>query len=152
MITDSYLRLSDAQGAITADAVSTNTIDLLVAREIGEGEDIFMVFTVTTTGTGAGTVVFSAIVDTDAALATSVTTLVSSGAYVGTALTAATSTNGLGTQIILRLPPVIASLGKRYLGANYDVTGTVGALKVTCDIVTDISDGKKFYTSGFSIT
>ena len=151
MITDSILRLSENQGAITADAVSTNTIDLLVAREIGEGKDIFMVFTVTTTGTGAGTIVFSAIVDTDPALATSVTTLVSSAAYVGTALVAGTSTDQKGTQIVLRLPPVIASLGKRYLGANYDVTGTVGAVKITCDIVTDVQDGKKFYASGFSV-
>lgn len=151
MITDSILRLSDAQGAITADAVSTNTIDLSVAREIGEGKDIYMIFTVTTTGTGTGTIVFSAIVDTDPGLATSVTTLVSSAAYVGTALVAGTSTDQKGTQIVLRLPPVIASLGKRYLGANYDVTGTVGAVKITCDIVTDVQDGKKFYASGFSV-
>ena len=151
MITDSILRLSENQGAITADAVSTNTIDLSIAREIGEGKDIYMIFTVTTTGTGTGTIVFSAIVDTDPGLATSVTTLVSSAAYVGTALVAGTSTDQKGTQIVLRLPPVIASLGKRYLGANYDVTGTVGAVKITCDIVTDVQDGKKFYASGFSV-
>ena len=53
MITDQLLRLSDAQGPITATAVSTNTVDLQVARDIGEGRELYVVFTVTTAFTGA---------------------------------------------------------------------------------------------------
>ena len=48
MITDKLLRVSEDQ-AVTATAVSTNTIDLGVARDIGEGMDLYMVFTVTET-------------------------------------------------------------------------------------------------------
>jgi len=151
MITDSYLRLSEGQGAITATQNSTNTIDLSVAREIGEGEEINAVFIVTVTGTGTGTVTLSIVTADDAALTTNVTTLVASAAFVGTTLIAVGSAKPLGTSITLRLPPVIASLGRRYLGAVYTVSGTVGAVKFTTDIVVDIQDGQKYYASGFSI-
>jgi len=151
MITDSFLRLSDAQGAITATTNSTNVIDLVQAREIGEGEDIYATFTVTTTGTGTGTVTLSMVTADDAALTTNVTTLVASAALVGTALVAVGSTKPLGTVITLHLPPVIGSLGRRYLGAIYTVSGTVGAVKFTTDIVTDIQDGQKFFASGFKV-
>ena len=39
MITDKLLRVSEDQ-ALTTTAVSTDTIDLSVARDIGEGEDL----------------------------------------------------------------------------------------------------------------
>ena len=81
-------------------------------------------------------------VPTKAALAT---------ALVGTALVAVGSTKPLGTVITLHLPPVIGSLGRRYLGAIYTVSGTVGAVKFTTDIVTDIQDGQKFFASGFKV-
>jgi hypothetical protein len=61
MITDAFLRLENgdsASSAITADRVTENVIDLLQAREIGEGSDLFLVYTVTVDGTGAGDVVF----------------------------------------------------------------------------------------------
>jgi len=53
MITDKLLVVSGSNTpgsaitgqAITADAVSTDTIDLGTARDIGEGSDLFMVFT-----------------------------------------------------------------------------------------------------------
>ena len=151
MITDAYLRLSDAQGAITATTNSTNVIDLLQNREIGEGEDIFANFDVVVTGTGSGTVTLSMVTADDAALTTNVTTLVASAALVGTALVAVGSAKPLGTVINLRLPPSVGSLGRRYLGAVYTVSGTVGAVKFTTDIVTDIQDGQKFYASGFKL-
>jgi hypothetical protein len=51
----------------------------------------------------------------------------------------------------VRLNPQIASLGKRYLGARYTVSGTNTAGKVIADIVMDVQDGKKSYASGFSV-
>ena len=45
MITDALLRLS-ADQAVTASAVSTNTIDLSQIRDIGEGKPLYMVFTI----------------------------------------------------------------------------------------------------------
>jgi hypothetical protein len=57
----------------------------------------------------------------------------------------------LGTNVAVRLNPQIASLGKRYLGARYTVSGTNTAGTVVADIVMDVQDGKKFYASGFAV-
>ena len=46
MITDSLLRVSEDQ-AVTSTAVSTNTVDLGVARDVGEGTALYMNFALT---------------------------------------------------------------------------------------------------------
>ena len=45
MILDSQLKFSDSQ-AVTASAVGTNVIDLSVARSIGSGEPMVVMFVV----------------------------------------------------------------------------------------------------------
>lgn len=145
MITDKLLRVSTSQ-AVTTDAVSEDTIDLSQARDIGEGKDLYMHFTVdeaVTSATGGSTVEFQVIGSTAAAL-TSPVVLGSSGAIVKTELT-------LGKRIAVRINPLIGSLGLRYIGANYDVSATLTAGKFTADIVETIQDGQKFYASGFSV-
>jgi hypothetical protein len=58
----------------------------------------------------------------------------------------------VGSQYTVVIPPLVGSVGQRYLGAYYDVTGTNPSTgKVTADIVTNIQDGKKFYASGFTV-
>lgn len=143
MITDKFLRVSDAQ-AVTTTAVSTDKIDLSVAREIGEGDDLFMVFSVGTAFAGGTSINFQVTVADDAALSTNATTIGMSGVILTAALTAS-------SQQVVRLNPQIASLGRRYLGATYTVVGTMSAGTVTADIVTDIQDGKKFYANGFAV-
>ena len=145
MITDKYLRLSEAQEVLTS-AVSTNTIDLSQARDVGEGKPLYMVFTVTTAFTraaGALTVTFNALIDDDAALG-SPTTLASTGAIAKADLTA-------GAQFVLQIPPVIGSKGLRYLGASFTNSATADTGKVTVDIVETFQDGKKFYPSGYTV-
>jgi cyclophilin family peptidyl-prolyl cis-trans isomerase len=143
MITDKFLRVSDAQ-AVTTTAVSTDKIDLSQARDIGEGDDLYMVFTVGTAFAGGTSINFNVTVADDAALSTNATTIGMSGVIVTASLTAA-------SQFIVRLNPQIASLGRRYLGATYTVVGTMSAGTVTADIVSDIQDGKKFYAGGFAV-
>lgn len=143
MITDKFLRVSDAQ-ALTTTAVSTDKVDLSQARDIGEGDDLYMVFTVGTALAGGTSVNFQVTVADDAALSTNATTIGMSGVVLTAALVA-------GAQFMVRLNPQIASLGRRYLGATYTIVGTFSAGTVTADIVTDIQDGKKFYASGFSV-
>lgn len=145
MITDKLLRVSTAQ-AVTTDAVSTDTIDLSVARDIGEGKDLYMHFivdTAATSDTADSTVTFNVIGSAAANLGTP-TILGSSGPIVKTALTA-------GKRVAVRINPQIASLGLRYLGAQYDVSATLTAGAFTADIVEAIQDGQKFYASGFSV-
>jgi hypothetical protein len=151
MITDKLLRVAEDQ-AVTASAVSSNSIDLTqhtgIGAEIGEGHPLYMVFTVTTTFDTLTSLTFNICADTGANLATSNTVLASTGA-----VTLAGGGLAAGKQHILQIPPVIASLGKRYLGASFTVGGSsANNGKVTVDIVETIQDGKKYYASGFSVT
>jgi hypothetical protein len=58
-----------------------------------------------------------------------------------------------GRQYVVALPPQIASLGLRYLGARYDVNGTNPTTgSILAEIVHNVQDGRKFYASGFSVT
>lgn len=144
MITDKLLRVSTDQ-AVTTTAVSTDTVDLSVARDMGEGGDLYMNFAMTEAFAGGTSTNFEVIIADNAALSSNVVVIGASGAIVTADLT-------LGKNVAVRLNPQIASLGKRYLGARYTVSGTNTAGKVTADIVTDIQDGRKYYASGFSVT
>jgi hypothetical protein len=143
MITDKLLRVSTDQ-AVTTTAVSTDTVDLSVARDMGEGGDLYMNFAMTEAFAGGTSTNFEVIIADNAALSSNVVVIGASGAIV-------TASLGLGINVAVRLNPQIASLGKRYLGARYTVSGTNTAGKVTADIVTDVQDGKKFYASGFTV-
>jgi hypothetical protein len=143
MITDINLRVSTAQ-ALTTTAVSTDKVDLTQARDIGEGENLYMNFAVPTALTGGTSVNFEAVVADDAALTTNVTVVGASGAIAAASLVA-------GYNTAVHLQPQIASLGRRYFGARYTIVGTFGAGTVTTDVVHDIQDGKKFYASGFTV-
>ena len=144
MITDKLLRVSEDQGAITSTVVSTDKIDLSVARDIGEATPLYMNFAVTTAFTGAGTVKFEVITSASDSLG-SPTVIGSSDAIT------AGSTLTLGKNVVVRLNPDMGGLGQRYLGARYTVSGTVGAGKVTADVVETIGDGQKSYASGFTV-
>lgn len=148
MITDNSLLLEvggSASSAITATRVTENVIDLSVARDIGEGEALYMVYTVLVDGTSAGTVTFQVYAADNDAMSTNPVVLAQSAAYVGTDLDAVSASKPNGTVIVLQIPPTIASLGKRYLSGRFVVASTVGAVKCNCTIVKDIQDGLKFY-------
>lgn len=143
MITDKLLRVSEDQ-ALTTTAVSTDTIDLSVARDMGEGGDLFMNFAVTTALAGGTSVKFEVIAATNAALSSGVVVIGSSDAVVTASLVA-------GYNTAVRINPQVASLGQRYLGARYTISGTYTSGKVTADVVIDIQDGRKFYPSGVTV-
>lgn len=146
MIIDKLLRVSEDQ-AVTATAVSTDTIDLGTARDIGEGRDLFVVFTVTEVFATLTSLTFEVITSAAAALS-SPTVIGATGA-----ITLAGGGLAAGKQHVVQIPPQIASLGQRYLGARYTVGGSPATTgKVTADIVLDIQDGRKFHASGFSVT
>jgi hypothetical protein len=151
MITDKLLVVSGSNTpgsaitgqAITADAVSTNTIDLGTARDIGEGSDLFMVFTVVTSFNTLTSLDLEVVISANDDLS-SHTVLAETNVLLA-GLTA-------GRQYVVALPPQIASLGLRYLGARYDVNGTAPTTgSILAEIVHNIQDGRKFYASGFTV-
>ena len=142
MITDKLLRVSTDQ-ALTTTAVSTDTIDLSIARDMGEGESLYMNFAVTTALAGGTSVKFE-VVSSAAADLSSPTVIGSSDAIVTASLVA-------GYNTAVRINPQIASKGQQYLGARYTISGTYTSGKVTADVVVNIQDGRKFYASGFTV-
>jgi hypothetical protein len=152
MITDALLTVSGANTpgsaisgqAITADAYSTDTIDLSTARDIGEGHPLYMVFTIIAAFNTLTSLDLQVVASANANLSSHVVLAQTNVLLAG--LTA-------GRQYVVTIPPQIASLGLRYLGARYDVNGTSPTTgSVLTQIVVDIQDGRKFYASGFSVT
>lgn len=141
MIIDAQLELSSAQ-AVTAAAASTNTIDLGAARDIGVGEELYVVGIVTTAMTDTGS---------DSTLAVKLqaddNTAFSSATDVQSLFTFS-ATSPAGTIKIARLQP--ASY-ERYLRGYYtpaggDLSGGAFDLFITKDI-----QKYRDYASGFTV-
>ena len=161
MITDNLLMLSGTTSATTgvttgqdlsqvaANYISENVVDTgnatNIARDMGEGESLYIVFTVTESFVGVGaTVAINCVVSPATALTGSTT--------VGSVAATAVASLTLGTQFVVRIDPLVASLGLRYLGVIYTIaTATTTAGAMTAYVVKDFQDGKKFYASGFAI-
>jgi hypothetical protein len=142
MITDQFMRVSTAQ-AVTTTAVSTDSVDLSQARDVGEGTDLYLVFTVPTGFAGGTSIQFEAIVADNGALTTNPTNVGGSPVIPLAQLTA-------GSWFAVRINPSIRSLGRRFFGARYTVVGTMTAGNVNADVVTDIQDIKS-YGVGFAV-
>lgn len=149
MMTDALLQLSSAQ-AVTASAVSTNTIDLGTNRDLGPGDDLYAVFTVDTTVTAAGaaTVNFQ-IISSAAANLSSPTVLAQTDAIGKAELTAGRR------PIYLEIPASVLAaqpIGQRYLGVQYTVgTGPLTAGAFSATITDSKVDMGKNYPSGFTV-
>ena len=149
MILDALLQLSAAQ-AVTTSAVSTNTIDLSQARNLGTGRSLYAVITVdeAATAAGAATVQFQ-IISSAAANLGSPTILGQTDAISKTELTVGRK------PIVVPVPPAILNAhptGQRYLGLQYTVgTGPLTAGKFTCYLSdSDVSVNNNYY-SGFTV-
>lgn len=128
----------------TGNVLSTNTIDLLQARDMGEGEDLWARFQITTAFAGCTSVEFQAVQADDAGLTTNLTVVDSSGAIPLAQLV-------LGARFALNINPRVGKTGQRYLGVRYVIVGTASAGVVVTDVGQSVQDGQKFYPSGFAI-
>lgn len=133
MILDKLLEFSDAQGAITASAASTNIVDLGAAptlRDLGAGETIWFVVQCEVTGTGTGTLGIELLSDSVAAIQTTPHIHYASPLIVGTNMVAGDTLVKvpLPTSSFLIAVDAQAPGYERYLGVYYTIAGTVGAV------------------------
>ena len=146
MILDRQNLVSDSQ-AITTTAVSTDTIDLSVARDIGIGDSLKWVVLVTEAFAGGTSLAIQVISSANANL--------SSGNVVVQTPAIVTADLTLGRRpIIIEMSPqhlLSIPLSQRYLGLNYVVSGTYSAGKVTAGLVLDAQNIGRNYPVGYSI-
>ncbi len=149
MLIDALLQLSAAQ-AITATAVSTNTIDLLQTRGLAAGRPVYAVFTVdaTAAAAGAATVTFQVITSASANLSSP--TIVAQSDAIGKAeLTAGRKA------IALAIPPAVLAaqpIGQRYLGVQYTVnTGPLTAGSFTCYLTDSLPYAPRLYPNSYTV-
>ncbi len=136
--------LSGQVVAITdTTALSTNAIDLGVARDIAEGQPLFCRATVLVAAAG-GTSTLIEVIASDAANGTgNVTVIGSSGVIPVASIT-------IGARFAFPILPRMASKGQRYLTARFTTVGIVTAQSFVVDLGADIADSKS-YPSGFTL-
>lgn len=154
MYTDNNLVLSggvSAAGALTFQSaavsastfLSTNTLDLGSARDIGEGESLALRVEVGTTFAGPATLEVALCVADDAALSTNLT-VIAWATLPASQLTA-------GSRFVVMVPPLLRATGRRYMGVRYTMNAWATQGSVFADIGFDLQDGQKFYPGGFTV-
>jgi hypothetical protein len=124
--------------------LSTNTIDLGTARDIGKGEMLEVVVEVITAASGGTSVQFQLIQADDAALTTNVQVIVQTDAIAVATLVA-------GTQVPLHVSRVDPYPARRYLGLRYVFVGAVAAGAYFAGVVKSVADKQVNYANGFAV-
>jgi hypothetical protein len=113
-------------------------------RDLGEGGDLYVIFTVTTALAASTNPTYQVVVADDDGLDTNVLVIGEVSPTSGVAV---------GTQVAVRISPqVLGSVGQRYLGANVVTSAGSTSGVISADVVMDIQDGKKYYASGFTVS
>lgn len=127
MILDRQLALSDGQALSGAGAAaSTDTIDFGAVRQIGVGEQLYVVLNVPVAAGGTTPTLAVALQTDDNSAFSSAATLYTSPTYAAAALTA-------GTQYVYPIP---VSGMERHFRLNYTLGGTSPTITVDAHIVT----------------
>jgi len=147
MFMDAYLQLSDSQ-AVTADAASTNTIDLgnvTPKNDVGNGEPMELVICVEVAADGTTTdetYEFQFIQSANANLSSPDILVARSIGYAN--LTA-------GSVHHIAIPK--GAITKRYVGAYFNVGGTTPSVTVSAYLQpVSMSEARAIYADGFTVS
>jgi hypothetical protein len=156
MYVDDQLVLSDTQ-TVTATAVGTNVIDLGVARSIGNGEPMAVVFAIESDAVQTGSdedytfeVEYSSVAAQTSGYITIGRRLYESGTPAAPAQNADLLVTGY--KFVIPIPPTGEGDDERYLGVRYTIAGAAADVDVTA-YVTPMSmiDASVDYADGFTI-
>lgn len=135
--------------AVVGDGPVTDVIDLRQARDVGIGDDIYVVVTVTEAFNSLTSIEFSVKASTDNTIATGDTTIATTGSILQAALV-------VGARFTICIQhSVVAStgasaVGAKFLGVFADVTGTSPTTgKVLVDLVLDPQTRHIDYPKGY---
>lgn len=139
MILDSQLKFSDSQ-AVTVDAVGTNVIDLAVARSIGSGEPLAVMFSVIVAAdqtTGDESYTFDVEYATNAAQTTGRQLMGRRIFEAGTPTAPAQNADLLvsGFKFFIPLPPVTLDEAAEFIGIRYDAAGNTPIITVSANLM-----------------
>tara|TARA_R100001480_G_scaffold55578_3_gene68512 strand:+ start:285 stop:686 length:402 start_codon:yes stop_codon:yes gene_type:complete len=123
MIIDYNLQFSDAQ-SVTADAASTNIIDLGSDRDIGVGEEMKIALNFDVAMGGSSPTLAVLVQTDDNSSFSSATTVLTSRSIAAAAL---------GDTLVLGLPDT----NERYVRLYYDVGGSSPTMTVSASVVKD---------------
>jgi hypothetical protein len=158
MFLDSQLQFSDSQ-AVTSSAVGTNTVDLSVARSIGSGNPMGVVFVVEVAAdqtSGDEDYTFDVEYATAADQSTGRQVVGRRIFESGTPTAPAQNADLLvaGFSFVVPIPPVSSDEDERYIGVRYITAGTTPTITVSAYLqALDMIDNEKVnYASGYDIT
>lgn len=145
MYVDAQALFSNAQTVTTGSengVISTNVVDLGVARDIGTGEEMYVVVNVVTATTGAGDTCLVELVTDDNAEMTSPTVVERIGSFG--------ANSAAGSRIIAKINPATF---ERYIAVRYTADGS-GALETGAfdAFLTKDVDSLKTYAKGYTIS
>ena len=159
MFIDAENTFSSAQ-AVTATAVGTNVIDLSVARSLGNGEPMSVVFVVTVAAdqtSGDEDYTFQVEYASNAAQSTGRQLMGERIFESGTPTAPAQDADLLvvGAKVVIPLPPTTNAEDEQFLGIRYVTAGTSPTITVTAFLqpssMVEASDGV-LYASGFTVS
>jgi hypothetical protein len=138
----------DTVGSVPTSGSNPNSNGLQY-RDMGEGDDLYVLFTIGTAPSGAA----GSSMTCEVTMSTSETDGSGTITVIGTGVIPYASATA-GAQFAVRINPTLGSTGARYIGVRYtnNATAWTGTGTIFADIVTDIADSKKFYASGFKVS
>jgi hypothetical protein len=139
MFLDAFNQFSDSQ-ALTATALSTNVIDLGVARPIGNGEPMCVVFNCEVAAdqtTGDEDYTFDVEVASDAGITTARKLIGRRIFESGTPTAPAQDADLLvaGYKFVIPLPPMTVAEDERYIAVRYTLAGTTPTVTVSAHLM-----------------